>query len=63
MKERRTFDKAFKEQAVQLSHQEGVTVAQVARDLGVDPQLLYKWRAAHKANGADAFPGMALVTS
>lgn len=57
MSNRKTYDKEFKKQAVQLSNQEGTTTAQVARDLGIEPELLYKWRAATKKKGAAAFPG------
>lgn len=57
MSKRKTYDKEFKKQAVHLSNQEGTTAAQVARDLGIEPDLLYKWRAAYKQNGSSAFPG------
>ena len=55
MSKRRTYDKAFKEQAVALSMQEGVSAAQVTRELGIRPELLYKWRAQSKAQGEEAF--------
>lgn len=55
--ERRRYDKAFKEQAVQLSEQEGVTVAQVARELGISAKLLYRWRAEYREASENAFPG------
>lgn len=35
----------FKRRAVQLCEQEGVTIAQIARELGIDVKLLYRWRA------------------
>lgn len=57
MSKRRVFDKEFKEQAVRMSHQEGTTAAQVARELGIRAELLYRWRAEQKANGSAAFPG------
>ncbi len=31
--------------------------AQVALELGIRPELLYKWRARFKAAGEQAFPG------
>ena len=41
---RRKYSKEFKEEAVKLSYEEGISAAQVARNLGIDKQLLYKWR-------------------
>ncbi len=51
------FTKEFKEEAVSLSSQEGVKVAQVARELGIRPALLYRWRAEMRTDGEEAFPG------
>jgi transposase len=55
--ERRKYDCEFKHQAVQLSEQEGVTVTQIARELGIDVKLLYRWRAEYQRQGKAAFPG------
>jgi transposase len=54
---RREFTKEFKQEAVALSNEQGVSAAQVARDLGISPALLYRWRAEMRANGDEAFPG------
>lgn len=43
--ERRKSGQEFKRRAVQLCEQEGVTIAQIARELGIDVKLLYRWRA------------------
>ena len=42
--ERRRYPKEFKEEAVRQSERKGVTVRQVAEELGVSEKLLYKWR-------------------
>jgi transposase len=55
--ERRKYDREFKRQAVQLCEQEGVTITQVARELGIDVKRLYRWRAEHQRQGESAFPG------
>jgi transposase len=34
-----------------------VTVAQVARALGINPKLLYRWREEARLAGEAAFPG------
>jgi transposase len=55
--ERRKYDRDFKRQAVQLCDQEGVTATQIARELGIDVKLLYRWRAEYQRQGDAAFPG------
>lgn len=54
---RRTYDKEFKAEAVRLSEEKGRTVTEVARALGIRPELLYRWRGEWKAGGEHAFPG------
>ena len=46
--QRRKYTQEFKQEAVTLSNQGHKSVADVARDLGIHPQLLYKWRAAQR---------------
>lgn len=58
---RRKFTKEFKEEAVQLSYESESTVAQVAKNLGIRPELLYRWRAEERREGDDAFPGKGKV--
>ncbi len=60
--ERRKYDQEFKRQAIQLCEQEGVTIAQIARELGIDVKLLYRWRAEVQRQGDSAFPGQGNVT-
>jgi transposase len=55
--ERQQFDREFKAQAVGLCEQGDVSIAQVARELGVDVKLLYRWRREALQAGAAAFPG------
>ena len=55
--ERRTFTREFKTEAVQLSYESDLSVAQVAYNLGVRPALLYRWRAEERQAGGEAFPG------
>ena len=40
-----------------MSSEQGVNAAQVARELGIEPALLYRWRAEMRNNGGEAFPG------
>lgn len=53
----RKFNKEFKLNAIELSEQPGVTVQSVAKDLGLNPKMLYRWRSEHRKESSDAFPG------
>jgi transposase len=55
--ERRTYSKEFKREAVQLSYDSDGTIAQVAENLGIRPELLYRWRREQLQEGDDAFRG------
>ncbi len=51
------YDREFKMHTVRLIQEEGKTVAQVAREMGLHENTLYRWLAEFKADGAQAFPG------
>lgn len=55
--ERRKFARAFKVEAVRLVRERGVTVAQAARDLGVQGTVLRRWVQEWAADAQQAFPG------
>ena len=57
MKERRVYTAEFKREAVRLGEQAGVSVAQIAQELGVSDYSLYKWRKQARESGELAFPG------
>jgi transposase len=54
---RRTYTREFKLQAVRLLTDQGLSVAAVARRLGVGENGLRNWRAAAREQGEAAFPG------
>lgn len=54
---KRTFDSAFKREAVQLVETSGKPLAQVARDLGISDNTLQGWKQQQQKHGQDAFPG------
>ena len=56
-RQRRTFTAEFKRQAVQLVTEQGFSVAEVARKLGVGENQIRQWKAQIEAQGAKAFPG------
>lgn len=54
---RQKYTKDFKLEAVRLARQPGVTVRQVALDLGVHESLIHRWSKALAVDGDQAFPG------
>ena len=54
---RRFFTAEFKQEAVKLVLERGMSTAQASRDLGLHSNVLRKWVMDAKANGAKAFPG------
>jgi transposase len=57
--ERRQYDAEFKREALRLLEVSGKPVAELARDLGVHPSLLWRWRriVRRAGPGAEVFPG------
>jgi len=56
-RKKRQFTQEFKKEAVEYSLSSGKTVEEVARDLGVSPQNLTRWRKEYRKRGELAFPG------
>ena len=54
---RRRFDRQFKLDALRLIEDSDRPVAEIARELGVHPNVLYKWRDQLFSDGDHAFPG------
>jgi transposase len=54
---RRRFDAQFKLDAVRLVQQSDRPISDIARDLGVRRELLYKWQRELEADPQSAFPG------
>lgn len=57
MQKRKTFTREFKLEAVRLLERSGRPAAEVARELGVRRNQLYKWKEQLTSKGEDAFPG------
>jgi len=55
MAARKSYNKAFKEEAIRLAEKSGVT--QVASDLGIHPNMIYVWKKQLAKNADKAFPG------
>jgi transposase len=54
---RKTYTREFKLQAVRMMTDQGLSVAEVARRLGVTEGCLRAWRTAAEEHGEAAFPG------
>ncbi len=54
---RRRFDKGFKLEAVKLVVEEGRSVAEVSRNLGIHGNLLHNWKRQYGEDEEQAFPG------
>jgi len=60
-RKRTVYPREFKLEAVRLILEKGMTGAQVARDLGVNPELIYRWKREFQHDPAFAFPGQGNV--
>jgi transposase len=54
---KRKYTKEFKVEAVRLAMQGDRPMSETAQELGVHPNILYKWVRDHKADPVQAFPG------
>jgi transposase len=54
---RRAFTQEFKREAAKLATESGYPTAQVARELGLTPNLLRRWRQEVAGDPVAAFPG------
>ncbi len=58
MSSRRKYTKEFKLEAVRMSNTPGVTLRQLGQELGINPNMLGKWRKQLQASGKwEVFPG------
>lgn len=54
---RRKYDPEFKRNAVRLTEEPGRTISEVAESLGINGDLIYRWRRQQLENSGLAFPG------
>jgi len=57
MTKRRKFTEEYKREAVALTYEPGVSCRQVALDIGIDPNMLSRWRREMKDAPGKAFKG------
>ena len=56
IKERQSYDRDFKQKAVELSFARG-NAKEIAEELGIRPELLYRWRREYQHYDKNSFPG------
>ena len=54
---RKQFSSEFKREAVRLVTAGGLSIAQVSRDLGLNDNMVSRWKKEAEQNGQKAFPG------
>jgi transposase len=57
MHKRRKYSQEYKQEAVQLVRQSDIPLAQVAKNLGINPNILRRWGTEISSAGKNAFPG------
>ena len=57
MSKRRKYSNEFKREAVQLTVHPGVSKSQIARELGINPNMLTRWPRELHDSGSQAFGG------
>ncbi len=55
--ERKSYSAEYKQEAVRLVTEGGVSMAQAAGDLGIRYQMLLRWKRELQEQGSQAFPG------
>jgi transposase len=54
---RKQYSCEFKAEAVRLVTEQGLSISQVSRDLGINDNLLGRWKKELENHGSQAFPG------
>jgi transposase len=57
-KRRRTYDREFKLEVLQMIEQDGRTIKSVAEDLGIHKSVISRWRREFHRDQQDAFVGI-----
>ena len=59
---KRNFTPEFKKDAVRLVTEQGYNVSEAARNLGIHPSVLNRWKRQLASEGLNAFPGKGHLT-
>ena len=61
--EKKKYTPEFKIEAVKLVTEQGYKPTEAARNLGIHPSVLNRWRSQLASEGKNAFPGKGRLTS
>jgi transposase len=61
MAKRKKYSEEFKREAVNLSQQPNANASQVARDIGINPNMLWRWHREFDSGSKKAFPGSGIA--
>jgi transposase len=61
-RQRKTYTAEYKLAAVKMITDQKLSVAEIARRLGISENRLHEWKKALAAKGTDAFPGSGHLT-
>ena len=59
---RRGFTKGFKVEAVNLIAEHGYKISEAARNLGINPSVLRRWKEQMEKDTGQAFPGKGFMS-
>ena len=59
---KKTYTPEFKKEAVRLVTEQGYKVTEAARNLGINPSVLARWKSQLVSEGTNAFPGKGHLT-
>ena len=57
IKPRRKYDRAFKQETVRLVTEIGRPAAEVAKEMGINTNIIYRWVRQYNADKENSFPG------
>lgn len=63
LRKRKKYTQEFKQDAVSLVTAQGYSYAEAGRCLGINPNLLSRWKREQEAHGGDAYPGNGRLTA
>ena len=59
---KKTYTPEFKKEAVRLVTEQGYKVTEAARNIGIHPSVLTRWKEQLSSEGTNAFPGKGRLT-
>ena len=62
IKEKKKYTPEFKMEAVRLITEQGYKTTEAARNLGIHPSVLNRWKIQLASEGVNAFPGKGRLT-